>query len=330
MKKKLFTGSLVLATVLIALLMSCSKTNSPGNPSSNLSELTTLAATTVTQTTAQSGGIISSDGGATVTARGVCWNTSQNPTTANSKTIDGAGTGSFNSSLTGLLANTIYYVRAYATNNVGTSYGTQSNFTTQATVIPTITTVNIGTQVWTSKNLDVARYRNGDPIPKVTDAYQWASTKSGAYCYYDNDSAKYAAIYGKLYNWYAVMDSRGLAPAGYHIPTVFEWIKLYVTYLGGGASAGYKLKETGTAHWESPNANANNGSHFTGLPGGYRYFDGRFANLGVLGNFWSTSQGATLNAGSIYFSLTWNDNIPYTTADYLDENDGFSVRCIKD
>ncbi len=123
--------------------------------------------------------------------------------------------------------------------------------------------VTIGTQIWSTKNLDVARYRNGDPIPQVTNPTQWASTRTGAWCWYNNDSATYASTYGRLYNWYALNDPRGLAPQGWHVPTDEEWTIL-TDYLGGLSLSGGKMKST--TGWNAPNTGATNSSGFTGLP----------------------------------------------------------------
>ena len=146
--------------------------------------------------------------------------------------------------------------------------------------------VKIGNQIWMQRNLDVTTYRNGDPIPMVADNTIWQKLTTGAWCYYDNDSATYAATYGKLYNWYAVIDQRGLAPAGWHIPNNEEWDVLVRKLLGGIRIAGGKMKETGTMHWLMPNSNATNSSGFTGLPGGYRYNNGKFFDMGTSGNWW--------------------------------------------
>jgi hypothetical protein len=107
----------------------------------------------------------------------------------------------------------------------------------------TIPSVTIGTQIWSTKNLDVARYRNGDTIPQVANATQWGNLTTGAWCWYNNDSATYAATYGRLYNWYAVNDPRGLAPQGWRIPTEGDWVIL-ADYLGGASVAGGKMKST--------------------------------------------------------------------------------------
>jgi uncharacterized protein (TIGR02145 family) len=185
--------------------------------------------------------------------------------------------------------------------------------------------VSICCQRWMTKNLDVATYRNGDPIPKVTDNVAWAALTTGAYCYYNNDSTTYAATYGKLYNWYAVNDSRGLAPEGWYIPTDFEWTTLG-SCLGGVAVAGGPMKEIGTVHWNSPNAEATNLSGFTALPGGFRDFDGSFYDVGVGGVWWSSAE---VNTGD-----AWYRDLVYSHGGMNRYNGnkrlGFSVRVLRD
>ena len=185
--------------------------------------------------------------------------------------------------------------------------------------------VMICNQVWMQKNLAVSSYRNGDPIPHITDATQWANATTGAWCWYNNDSATYAIVYGKLYNWYAVNDSRGLAPLGWHVASDAEW-KTVSTCLGGDAVAGGKLKEAGTVHWVSPNTGADNSSGFTALPGGARSYTGSFSFAGTDGYFWTSTQFSAGNA--------WNRHLLNTgsnlSSDIVNEPSGFSVRCIKD
>lgn len=187
------------------------------------------------------------------------------------------------------------------------------------------TSVKICDQLWMDQNLDVNRYRNGDPIPKVTDPAVWDALTTGAYCYYNNDSATYAATYGKLYNWYAVNDPRGLAPAGWHIPSDAEWTTLEIC-LGGASVAGGEMKETGIIHWLSPNYGATNSSDFTALPGGYRNYTGLFGNVGVYGYWWSsTSQSG---AGAWARQLRYNDDDIIITSEA--KKNGLSVRCLRD
>ena len=289
--------------------------------------ITTSNINSITSTSAVSGGNISSDGGSAVTARGVCWDISLNPTTAlSTKTIDGTGIGIYTSNIIGLLPNTSYHVRAYATNAIGTSYGADSSFLTPQAVAD-LPSVTICSQIWMSKNLEVSNYRNGDPIPYISNASQWASLTTGAWCWYNNDSATYAATYGKLYNWFAVNDARGLAPQGWHIPTDEEWTTLS-TCLGGESVAGNKMKEAGTLHWESPNTGADNSSGFTALPGGFRNYNGAVGNnIFKLAYFWSKTERAAGDAWCRVLSYNFN---------YLNrissnnETPGFSVRCVRD
>ncbi len=170
-------------------------------------------------------------------------------------------------------------------------------------LLPPLATVTIGTQVWTTKNLDVATYSDGTVIPQVTNSQQWTSLTTGAWCYYNNDSAT-GTTYGKLYNWYAVAGihdtdlntpNKKLAPTGYHIPSDAEWTTL-TTYLEEESVAGGKMKATGTSLWNTPNTGATNSSGFTGLPGGYRYYNGSFYNIGYFGFWWSSSEVSTANA----------------------------------
>jgi uncharacterized protein (TIGR02145 family) len=316
-----------------------------------LPTLTTSAVSLITQTTSSSGGTISTDGGASITARGVCWSTSTNPTIAlTTKTNDGAGTGAFTSNITGLTTNTTYYVRAYATNTLGTAYGNEITFTTlqNSTAInipgPNVTDIDGNTYqsvtncglTFTKTNLDVSKYSDGTPIPQVTDPTAWANLTTGAWCYYNNDAAT-GTTYGKLYNWYAaagIYDAaslsnpalrKKLAPTGYHVPTDAEWSTL-TTCLGGESVAGGTMKEAGTTHWNSPNTLATNSSGFTGLPGGYRYLNGTFNLVGYYGNWWSSSEGDTTIAWTRY--LYYDNGNADRASSY--KKLGFSVRCLRD
>jgi len=192
-------------------------------------------------------------------------------------------------------------------------------------------TVKICDQTWTTKNLDVSRYKNGDTIPHVTDATQWANLTTGAWCWYNNDSAN-GAIYGKLYNWYAVNDSRGLAPEGWHVPSDAEWNILVkctdpnvdTTILGWQSSdAGGKLKST--SYWNAPNTGAINSLQFNALPGGRCFTSGSFSNLNNNGYWWSSSEFSS--------QFSWMRYLSYSTADIhrfqFNKIAGFSIRCVK-
>ena len=193
--------------------------------------------------------------------------------------------------------------------------------------------VIIGTQTWTTKNLDVATYSDGTPIPQVTDPTAWANLTTGAWCYYNNDLTN-GMTYGKLYNWYAVAGihdtdpntpNKKLAPTGYHIPSDPEWTTL-TTYLGGGSVAGSKMKAIGTTLWNSPNTDATNSSGFTGLPGGWRENGGNFDIIGYTGTWWSSSgsdSAVALGRGLVHYEGEVHRYIS-------DKKPGFSVRCLRD
>lgn len=185
-------------------------------------------------------------------------------------------------------------------------------------------TVTIGNQTWMKENLKTTRYTNGDPIANVTDNTAWINLTAGGYSNYDNNAAN-AITYGRLYNWYAVNDTRKIAPKGWHVATDAEWLALE-TYLGGWRVAGGPLKETGTAHWASPNTGANNSSGFTGLPGGVRKNDGPFNVLGSAGYWWASTE---YNAGNAYVhSMNYSYAEVYSL--YIPKRIGCSVRCVKD
>jgi uncharacterized protein (TIGR02145 family) len=222
----------------------------------------------------------------------------------------------------------------YAAKSVADSAQTAA-ITTLQTQIPATLNYTNGTatpvqticcQSWMTKNLNVATYRNGDPIPKVTDNAAWEALTTGAYCYYNNDSATYAAVYGKLYNWYAVNDPRGLAPEGWHIPTDFDWTTLE-NCLGGASVAGGAMKETGTIHWTTPNTGATNISGWVGLPAGARSLIGTFFDVGGGGYWWSSTETTPTNAW--FRTLYYNDGFIYRFANFS-KPFGFSVRCLRD
>lgn len=184
-----------------------------------------------------------------------------------------------------------------------------------------IASIVIGTQVWMAKNLDVSQYRNGDIIPQVTDPAKWSRTTTGAWCWYNNDSAT-GAVYGKLYNWYAVHDPRGLAPEGWHIPSDSEW-HATGTYLGG--TAGGKLKEKGITHWFDPNVDATNSTRFSGLPGGYRSEIGQYCYINYLGLWWTSSE---YNLTSAWYRrlLCYSNFLDWWR---FPKTMGLSVRCVE-
>jgi len=185
--------------------------------------------------------------------------------------------------------------------------------------------VTIGARIWKGCNATLSAYRNGDTIPQVSDPTAWSALTTGAWCHYNNDPAN-DAIYGKLYNWFAVNDVRGLAPTGYHVPTNTEFNTL-VTYLGGSSVAGGKMKEQGLCHWSSPNVDATDTSLFTGLPGGNRSNSaGAFSSIGVQGRWWSSTESSP---GFAYY-LELNSGGGASTVTTGGGGFGRSIRFIKD
>ncbi|MBG0858656.1 MAG: hypothetical protein IQL11_04070 [Bacteroidales bacterium] len=405
--------------------------------------VTTINVSDITQTSISTGGTVIDDGGAEVTARGVCWSTVHNPTLADTKTTDGTGSGTFSSNISGLTANTTYYIRAYATNSVGTAYGNEIPFNLKQILLATLTTaeiteitvasavsgiviidnggeeatewgicwgtspvpttsnyktkfddwdysdinnitglqpstkyyvrsyainragtaygnelefttlavspiifnpvltygsvsdidgndymtIQIGTQVWMAENLRTTRYSDGTSIPYITESTE---TTHG-FSWYNNELSSYKTVFGALYNWYAVADSRNLCPTGWHVPTSTEWSTLK-TYLGDETVAGGRLKEKGTTHWLSPNYGGFNESGFSALPGGWYYFEegfnlSQFNNIGYQGSWWTSTSAYP---GTLYADIViigWSG--PYLSGDLSNKLNGFSVRCIK-
>ncbi|CAN1555995.1 Fib_succ_major, fibrobacter succinogenes major paralogous domain [Flavobacteriaceae bacterium] len=201
-------------------------------------------------------------------------------------------------------------------------------------------TVQICSQVWTKSNLnlDVATYSDGTPIPQVTDANTWNNSRTGMWCYYNNNVGPtgvvgaYGAVYGKLYNWYAVAGiydlaslnnaslRKKLAPIGWHIPTDAEWTIL-TTCLGGEIGAGIKMKEAGTSHWSSQSGPyvGNNSSGFTALPSN--------PVEATKAEFWSTDEYSVINA---WTRVLYATSANVTRNNSCTKNSKCSVRCIKD
>jgi uncharacterized protein (TIGR02145 family) len=313
--------------------------------------LTTTLPSYITITTASSGGDISSNGGAPVTARGIVWSTSAYPTIAlTSKTTDGSGLGNFSSSITSLIPSSSYFVRAYATNSVGTAYGNElsfitSNFSSTELNVQGFNVIDIDgniyqtvkncDQTWTKTNLNVSKYRNGDIIPEIKDPSQWANLTTGAWCYYNNDSAT-GAIYGKLYNWYAVNDPRGLAPIGYHIPSDTEWRTL-TTCLGGEIVAGGKMKEAASSQTDQYSwyydSGATNSSGFSAKPASWRYTESSGTLFGEnklikMDAFWWSSTGYVSGVASLRNIQASSNSLNIQVFSHIKSN-GLSIRCVK-
>ena len=228
-----------------------------------------------------------------------------------------------------------YTYRVFAYNSSGNS----SNYSNEITItLPKIIfdgdgnyyqVLTISGLSWTKQNLNVTKYRNGDIIPQVTDPAAWNKLSTGAWCYLNNDPAN-GAKYGKLYNWYAVNDKRGLAPDGWRVASHGDWVSL-TTALGGVNVAGDKMKETGTVFWPSPNSNATNSSGFSAVPGGSRDYLGTFDNRSLIGYWWTSSP--VINSSSqfiwtVVLNANRSDCIIVGTTASSTERAGFSVRCV--
>lgn len=295
-----------------------------------------------------SGGKIEWDDASDITGRGICWGTMMNPTIDNHKTTNGKGTGNFESVLTGLMPNTLYYIRSYVIKNGRVIYGNPVSFTSKDIVTDidgnTYNTITIGDQVWIAENLRTTRFANGDLIGTTIPAtlnimydlnpvYQWAY----------NGLEKYAAKYGRLYTWYAVIDPRGLCPAGWHIPSDKEWSELenYLVvnkYNYDGTTVGNKIAlalalTTDWAHSESSGSLGNknyadfrNKSGFSAIPAGYRNQEGKFIDMGNSGCWWTSSEAFTYNAYYRYLRSTGKELVRSSYYEFC----AVSVRCIKD
>jgi uncharacterized protein (TIGR02145 family) len=242
------------------------------------------------------------------------------------------------------------------TNNMSTNNSTNQSAQTSQT--GGYKSVKIGNQTWMTENLNVERFRNGDLIPQAKTNVEWEKAgKEGkpAWCYYDNDP-KNGAKYGKLYNWYAVNDPRGLAPAVWHIPTDTEWSTLD-NQLGDDAgkkmkstsgwdswdenltctnckvaSAEYKkicsvCKGTGINGKKTHSGNGTNSSGFSGLPGGTCFGLGDFGSIGYVGYWWSSTESRTYSAGGRYL---YHDGVNLGSSSSSSKDSGLSVRCLRD
>ena len=368
-----FTSSLTSLTAGTTYYVRAYATNSVGTAYGNevsfttttaaqLPTVTTTAASNVTETSATCGGTVTTDGGANVIVRGVCYSTSPAPTTADSHTTDGSGTGSFTSGLTGLTAGTTYYVRAYATNSVGTAYGNEVSFTTStgstaqdgqpcpgtATLTDidgnTYNTAQIGQQCWMKENLKTTKYADGTSISQSSSV-----STTTAYWYYPNNDFSNKSTYGLLYNWKAVMRNsssstsnpsgvQGICPTGWHVPSDAEWTQLtdYVrsqsqflcsnnsTYIGKAlaGTTGWSSSTTSCAVGNTPDNN--NATGFGALPAGHRY--GNYGNFGESALFWSATEFSSDHAYDHYLNF---NNAGVDRSHYY-KKDGFSVRCIRD
>lgn len=290
---------------------------------SGLVEMTTGYISFLDATTVQGRGQIISDGG-DPTERGVCWGTSPNPTLFDSHASAGVGTGTFTVSMTGFLPETEYFVRAYAKNGLGTTYGSDVTFTSYGSVTDIdgneYPVATIGSQKWMAANLRTTRFQNGEPIA-FSD---WGSNTTGTYGWYNNN-ANFKDTYGALYSGYAVLNINGLCPTGWHIPSDAEFTQL-ADFLGGTGIAGGKMKTI--SFWGSPNTGATNETGFSAVPGGYRGGNIIGTLMYDAGFLW-TSTFNIINSNELYnWQLSKDYRYFAKMPAYLLM--GSSVRCLKD
>jgi uncharacterized protein (TIGR02145 family) len=330
--------------------------------------VTTSRVTYITQNSAVFEGIINADGGLAITERGFCWNTKSNPTINDTKTMDGLESDNWTYDLSSLATNTTYYVRAYAKNNKGIAYGEQISFKTHKEVTYgsfidqrdniTYKTIQLGEQIWMAENLAY--------LPEVHAPSFSSETVKYYYVYgYDGSSVSEAKLtvnyqtFGVLYNWPAAMNGaessesnpsgvQGVCPAGWHLPSDAEWIEFF-NYLGDngfsndGSTANGKKQVAkymaAKTNWlPSTDEGAigndlfkNNSSGFSALPGGYNAVLGNlFLDLNESGHWWSTSSGNGWNDVK-HIKLNYNSSTYIIDPFLWDfENNGYSVRCVRD
>jgi uncharacterized protein (TIGR02145 family) len=319
----------ILFSVFAIILIACKKEGPVTLPT-----VSTASVSGITPSSAQCGGDVTADGGAQVTSKGVCFSTSQMPTTSDTKTTDGSGLGIFNSNITGLDEYTTYYVRGYAINSEGTNCGTQVSFKTLPAPVYDIegnkyNALAIGNQIWIQENLKTTKLNDNTAIPQVTDNTAWENLTSPGYCYYDNDETTFRNTFGALYNWYSVYSGK-LCPTGWHVPTEDDWNTLIST-LGGESIAGGKLKAMGTiddgdGFWYIPNVGPNNESKFTAHGGGARTLGGGFLNIYAYSNWLTSTEYSSSEA--LYFHLGFD--IQSVVKQNGDIRSGLYVRCVKD
>jgi uncharacterized protein (TIGR02145 family) len=324
MKIRKYSWFVILIVVSLAL-KSCKK-----EPSVSLPVVKTFAPEFVASTVMTVGFRVESDGGSKITDCGLYIGNAANPETLGSKISIGADTGSFYVQINGLIPATQFYMKAYAVNSKGQGLGEQETFTTPATIKDfennSYETVVLYGQTWMASNLKTTHYLNGDQIATTNPStFNISGELNPKYMWSYNGDDAYAAVYGRLYTYYTITDSRKICPTGWHIPTDADWITME-NNLGGYTIAGSFLKESGTTHWSQYNSDASNITCFNALPGGYRNTSGTFVYLGNFGYWWSSTEGDSFNAWvrSMYMQSSQVSKVNFA------KFNGASVRCVKD
>jgi uncharacterized protein (TIGR02145 family) len=320
---------LLLSYLIVSQFSGCNKEESPGIP-----VISTAAVIRITGASMTSGGNITSDGGARITTRGIYWSTNPDQTIEDNKTSDGSGTGNFTSIMSGLNGSTTYFVRAYATNSIGTAYGNQLSFTTQISDIDgnQYHSIILGTQEWMVENLKVTHFNDGSGIELITSDLEWKTSKNPSYCWYYNIVPE-EGDNGALYNFYTVNTGK-LCPTGWHVPSDGEW-KTFEIFLGMSQS------ETDMINWRGEGIStllkAADGWYvlngiqdrygYKALPSGNRQgITGGFEDYNNGASWWSSTMYDDINA---WFRGIGKDETTIYRGNLIYQN-GFSVRCIKD
>jgi len=302
------------------------------------------------------------DPGFAVLERGICWSSSPGPVVTGNRSVAGSGGFGFTHHFMGVDPSVTQYVRAYARTSDGIYYSNERSFLSwpglrcpgQATVTDqdglVYYTVLIGTQCWMQSNLRTTRYRNGQVIPTGLSSVSWQTTTSGAYGVYNQspftNTAQNDSTWGKLYNHYAVLDSRGLCPTGWRVPSESDWNVLVRTIdaqadttasatpqtqsLTAGSTLKSTVNQPQPGGWNSPNTGASNLSGFSALPSGFRTESGTYNSGGNFGNWWSTAR--TPGSGSLpprggTRGLDY-DHTRFTRSSVFVTN-GYAVRCLR-
>jgi uncharacterized protein (TIGR02145 family) len=322
------------------------------NFSTKLPIINTTDLSNITDTKVTCGGSISDNGGTPISSYGICLSTSKNPTINDNKYnywssyIGSPEIGTYSRIIEGLTPYTTYYIRAFATNSIGTVYGNEFSFTTLKPPTGTVNDIDgntynyitIGTQTWMVENLKTTKFRNGQTISNITDNNTWANSVTAAWCDYLNLTTN-GTTFGHLYNWYAIGDSRNIAPAGWHVPTDAEWTILenYLNKNGFSSDNSISKSLASNTKWTSSfnlvatgnNIATNNKSGFSALPAGNRYYSsGVFFEVLKTADFWSSTEYIGDN------TYAWGRNLYFST-NYLNTNNykknyGLSIRCIRD